>query len=150
MAFIYTCQQCGKQYTIYEEGDYICGCGSRFHYPSATSNITANYTATAPIFIGSSTGSFKRHIQFHQDIRPNATTTQVEDCPLAKISLICAFLSIPFFGILAIPALILGLAARMMISTPKYRYTGDGIAIAGIVIATTSLSAWGIWLLTSL
>ena len=146
MEFIYTCQQCGKQYTIYEEGDYICGCGNRFHYPSATSCITANYVATPPVFIGSETGSFKKHIQFHQDIRD----AQIEDCPLAKISLICAFLSIPFFGILAIPALILGFAARMMISTPKYRYTGDGIAIAGIVIATISLSAWGIWLMTSL
>ena len=150
MAFIYTCQQCGKQYTVYEEGDYICDCGTRFHYPSATSSITANYIATAPLFIDSSSRSLKRHIKFNQNPRHHIKKVKVEDCPLAKISLICAFLSLPFFGILAIPALLLGFAARIMISNPKYRYTGDGVAIAGIVVATISLSAWGVWLITAL
>ena len=150
MAFIYTCQQCSKQYTVYEEGDYICDCGDRFHYPSATSSITANYVATAPLFLDSSSRSVKRHIQFNRSFRPHITKVKIEDCPLAKASLICAFLSLPFFGILALPALLLGFAARMMISNPKYRYTGDGVAIAGIIIATISISAWGMWLITAL
>ncbi len=150
MTFIYTCQQCGKQYTVYEEGDYICDCGDRFHYPSAISNLTTNYTATAPLFLDSSSRSVKRHIQFKHSLRPHITKVQIKDCPLAKASLICAFLSLPFFGILAIPALLLGFAARIMISNPRYRYTGDGVAIAALIIATISLSGWGMWLLKTL
>ena len=150
MGFIYTCHQCGKQYTVYEEGDYICDCGDLFHFPAATSSITANYVATAPVFLDSSSRSVKKHIRYKRSFRPHIVHAKIEDCPLAKASLICAFLSLPFFGILALPALILGFAARMMISNPKYRYTGDGVAIAGIIIATVSLSVWGVWLVKAL
>jgi hypothetical protein len=143
MGYIYTCQQCGKQYTVYEEGDYICNCGDRFHYPSATSSITANYIAEAPAFLDSSSRSIKRQIHYNRSFRPYITKVPIEDCPLAKASLICALLSLPFFGILALPSLLLGFSARVMISNPNPRYTGDGIAVAGIIIATISSPAWG-------
>ena len=148
MAYIYTCTVCGRQYSVYEESDYICDCGDRFHYPSATSSITANYATTALQFIDTSSGSLKRHIQYNNHFRPHIKKVNIEDCPLAKASLICALLSLPLFGILALPSLILGFAARIMIGNPRYRYTGDGIAIAGIIVSTISLSAWGVWLLT--
>lgn len=150
MAYIYTCNICGRQYTVYEEGNFICDCGDRFHYPSATSAITSNYVATAPKFIDSSSRSVKRQIQFNNHFRPHIKKVRIEDCPLAKASLICALLSLPFFGILAIPALLIGFAARIMISDPRYRYAGDGTAIAGIIVATISLSGWGVWLITTL
>ena len=109
MAYIYTCTICGRQYSVYEEDDYICDCGNRFHYPSATSSITASYAATAPLFIDSSSRSLKRHIQYNDYFRPHIKKVHIENCPLAKASLICALLSLPFFGILALPALLLGL-----------------------------------------
>jgi hypothetical protein len=59
-------------------------------------------------------------------------------------------LSIPFFAIPAIPALIFGFAARMLIASPKNHYKGDAIAIAGIALATVSLSAWGMWLIVGM
>jgi predicted amidohydrolase len=70
-----------------------------------------------------------------------------DECPLAQASLLCALLSVPFFGVLAFPALILGFAARSMIANPKYRYTGDGVAGAGIIIATISLAAGAVGLM---
>ena len=150
MDYIYTCQNCGKQYTVYEEGDYICDCGTQFHYPVATSSITAEYTATMPQFLDSSSRSVRRHIHYNRHHTSTHRHLKIKDCPLAKASLIAALLSLPFFGITALPALLLGIAARIMISNPKYRYTGDGMAIAGMIVATISIASWGVWLLMSL
>ena len=71
-----------------------------------------------------------------------------KQCPLATVSLIMAVLSIPLFGVLALPALVLGVAARIMISDRRYCYYGDGTAVAGIIIATLALAGWGFWLFT--
>jgi len=36
----------------------------------------------------------------------------------------------------------------LMIANPRYRYTGDGTAVAGIIVATLSLAAWSVWFIS--
>ena len=143
----YRCTSCGREYSVSVEGDYLCECGVQFHYPSAASAKSANYAVAAPQYIDSSSRSVKRHVRFARNSLVRSKRLPSVDCPLSKASLICAFLSLPFFGITAIPGLLLGFGARVMISNPKYRYKGDGVAIAGIVLSTLSLCLWGVWLM---
>ena len=146
MAYIYTCQYCSKQYTVYEDGDYVCECGGSFHYP-ATPTLQANLTVADPVYIDSSSKSVKRSTKYHYSSKGISKHTE---CPLARGSLICAVLSVLFFGVLAPPALIMGFAARMMIADKRYHYTGDTIALSGIVIATVSFAAWSVWFISLL
>ena len=150
MAYIYTCQHCNKQYTVYAEGDYVCGCGNLFHYPAGMPVSQANLTIAEPIYIDSSSKSLKRNTKYHYNGTHSRGIAKTTECPLAKGSLICAVLSLIFFGVLAPPALIMGFAARLMISDRRYHYTGDNIALTGIVIATLSFTAWGVWFITLL
>ena len=145
MAYIHTCQSCGRQYTVYKEGSYICDCGALYQYP-AISAPKAKYAATAPVCIDASSRSFKRS-ERHGRNAYHLHRIRVEECPLAKASLVCAILSIPFFGLLALPALIFGFGARVMIASPKYHYVGNGTATAGIVVATLSVAAWAVYFL---
>ena len=150
MAYIYTCQCCTKQYTVYEEGDYVCNCGRQFHYPAVAPALHANLTVAEPIYMDSSSKSVKRSIKYHYNNTKSRGIARTFECPLARGSLICAVLSLPFFGVLAPPALIMGFAARMMIADKSYHYTGDLVALTAIIIATISFSAWGIWFITLL
>ena len=150
MAYIYSCQYCQKQYTVYAEGDYVCECGNLFRYPAAAPVLQAHLTTVEPAYIDSSSKSLKRSTKYHYSSTQSRGGAKTTECPLAKGSLICAILSLFFFGILAPPALIMGFAARLMIADRQYHYTGDNIALIGIVIATLSFAAWGIWLISLL
>jgi len=145
MAYVYTCGGCGRQYTVYEEGEYICDCGTRYRYP-AVMESKARYAEVGPVLMDSSSHSFKRARHSRRSFHHRHVGAA--ECPMAKASLLCAILSIPFFGILAPPALIFGFAARLMIANPRYRYTGDGMAVAGIIVATLSLAAWSVWFIS--
>ncbi len=149
MSYIYTCQKCSKQYMVDEEGEYICGCGRVFHYPSASSSWKAHLSGSAASFADSSSASIIR-TGTHTNRRHHRHSHQLSECPLAKSSLICALLSILFFGVLAPPALIMGFAARMMIADKSYHYSGENLALWGIAIATISLSVWTVWFITLL
>ena len=150
MAYIYTCQHCSKHYTVYAEGDYVCECGNLFHYPAGIPSVQANLTCAEPVYIDSSSKSMKRSTTYHYNSTHSRGIAKATECPLAKGSLICAILSLLFFGVLAPPALIMGFAARLMISDRRYHYTGDNIALSGIVIATISFTAWGVWFISLL
>lgn len=147
MAYIFTCQYCNRQYSVYEEGNYVCACGNQFHYPAAVATLQANFTLAEPIYTDSSSKSVKRSTIYHCSSHRSRSIFRTKECPLAKISLICACLSLLFFGILAIPALIMGFAARIMIADKSFHYTGDNIALAAIIISTISFSCWGVWLI---
>lgn len=41
MASIYTCPDCRRRYTIYDDGDYLCECGRIFAYPPVLSRERA-------------------------------------------------------------------------------------------------------------
>ena len=146
MAYIYTCQDCGRQYTVYQDGEYVCDCGGVFQYPVATSGSKAGYATTAPVFIDSSSRSVRKGNYIKR--RVGRSLLRKKQCPLATVSLIMAVLSIPLFGVLALPALVLGVAARIMIADRRYCYYGDGTAVAGIILATLALAGWGFWLFT--
>lgn len=148
MAYIYTCQHCSKQYTVYEEGDYVCECGSQFHYPAVAAALQANLTVADPIFMDSSSKSIKRNTKYIYHNTRSRGIAKTTECPLAKGSLICGVLSLLFFGVLAPPALIMGFAARMMIADKRYHYSGDNIALTGIIIATISFSCWAVWFIS--
>ena len=150
MAYIYTCRYCRQQYTVYEDGDYVCECGSSFHYPVAAPVLRANFTVAEPVYIDSSSKSVKKNTKYHYSNIGSKGIAKQTECPLAKGSLICAVLSVLFFGILAPPALIMGFAARMMIADKRYHYTGDTIALSGIVIGTLSFAAWSVWFISLL
>ena len=141
----YKCINCGKEYSIPQPGTYMCDCGATFNFPPRNPVTKANYTLTMPSYTDSSSRSVKKHVRFYQPV--HIRKVPVTDCPLAKISLILAFISIPFFGLTAIPALLFGIGSRYMISNPRYRYTGDGIAVAGIILSTLSIVTWGLWCL---
>ena len=144
MAYIYTCEECGRQYTVYQNGEYICDCGAVFEYPVATSGAKSNYAAIAPVFTDSSSRWVKKNSFISR--HGARALLRKKQCPLATVSLIMAVLSVPLFGVFALPALIFGVAARILIADRKYRYYGDGTAVAGIIIATLSLAGWGVWL----
>ncbi|MCK5844423.1 MAG: DUF4190 domain-containing protein [Victivallales bacterium] len=143
MAYIYTCQECGRQYTVYQDGEYVCDCGDIFQYPVATSGEKAGYATTAPIFIDSSSRGVRRDSYISR--RSGRSLLRKKQCPLATVSLLLAVLSVPLFGVFALPALIFGVAARIMIADRRYSYYGDGTAVAGIVIATLALAGWSVW-----
>lgn len=148
MSYIYTCQRCRKQYMVYEEGEYICECGRLFHYPSVAGSWKAHLSGSVSAY-----PDIPRHGQAlsSKTRRGNGRGfSPSSECPLAKSSLICAILSIIFFGVLAPPALIMGFAARMMIADKSYHYTGDNIALTGIIIATLSFAAWSLWYISLL
>jgi hypothetical protein len=150
MAYIYSCGNCNAQYTVYEEGDYVCKCGNTFHYPVMAPVMQSNLSATDAVYMDSSSRSMKRSTKYHNIHSRAYSFTGGSECPLARGSLICAVLSLLFFGILAPPALIMGFAARVMIADKRYHYTGDSVALSGIIIATISFSAWGIWFISLL
>ncbi|NOY75875.1 MAG: DUF4190 domain-containing protein [Kiritimatiellaeota bacterium] len=143
MAYIYTCQECGRQYSVYQDGEYVCDCGCLFEYPVATAGANAGYATAAPVFIDSSSRGVKRDSYIAH--RGGRALLKKKQCPLATVSLIMAVLSIPLFGVLALPALIFGVAARIMIADRRFRYYGDGTAVAGIVIATFAIAGWAVW-----
>jgi hypothetical protein len=149
MAYIYTCQNCSRQYTVFEDGEYICECGRTFQYPAVMSQTRANLTAAVPSYIDSSSRSVRRSVKFHTTTRSRSIARQTE-CPLAKGALICAIISLFSFGVLSLPAMIMGFAARMMIADKRYHYTGDTAALSGIIIATISFSIWTVWFITLL
>ncbi len=148
MAYIHTCQNCGRQYTVYKEGAYICDCGALYQYP-AISAPKARYAATAPVCLDASSRSFKRSERSRREFY-HPHHLRVEECPLAKASLLCAILSIPFFGLPALPGLVFGFGARVMIANPKYHYIGNGTATAGIVVSTISITVWAACLILAL
>lgn len=148
--YIFTCQYCNKKYTVHTEGEYICECGHIFRYPAAAPVLQANLMTADPTYIDSSSKSLKRNVKYHYSSTQSRAFSKTTECPLAKGSLICAILSLFFFGILAPPALIMGFAARLMIADRRYHYSGDNIALAGILVATLSFAAWGTWLITLL
>ncbi|MBN1863866.1 MAG: DUF4190 domain-containing protein [Victivallales bacterium] len=150
MSYIYTCQHCSKQYMVDEDGEYLCECGRVFHYPMASSSFKAHLSGLAPSYADSSSAGIRRAGLRPRGRRHNRHFQHLSECPLAKSSLICAVLSIFFFGVLAPPALIMGFAARMMIADKSYHYSGDDLALWGIAIATISLSAWSVWFITLL
>ena len=150
MAYIYSCNSCNAQYTVYEEGDYICKCGKTFHYPIMAPAMQANFTASDAIYTDSSSRSMKRSTKYHYNHTQSRIFSRQSECPLAKGSLICAVLSLLFFGVLAPPALIMGFAARMMIADKRYHYTGDTVALSGIIIGTVSFAAWSVWFISLL
>ena len=146
MAYIHTCPKCSKQYTVYYDGEYICDCGECFEYPARSKHSKRKYRQTMPTYLDSSSRSMirkSRHV-YHRNWSGKMPTN---DCPVAKGALIFAILSLVSFGILAPPALIMGFAARNLIADKRYRYTGDGLAIAAIIIGTISLICWGVWLM---
>jgi hypothetical protein len=69
---------------------------------------------------------------------------------LAIASLVCGLLC-PFFWVLsAIPALVLGYAARRAIARSGGAERGSGIALAGIVLGWLALGLAGLFLVLSL
>lgn len=150
MSYIYTCNSCTKQYTVYAEGDYICDCGNMFHYPSIAPILKYNFSTPQPQFDDSATQSVQISKKFHAKKYKSRSFANQRECPLAKTSLICAILSVIFFGILALPALIMGVFARMLIADKKYNYSGDGVAISAILLSVVSFAAWGSWFISLL
>ena len=41
MKSIYTCPECRRRFTIYQDGDYLCDCGRIFYYPPILSQEKA-------------------------------------------------------------------------------------------------------------
>lgn len=150
MSYIYTCNSCTKQYTVYTEGEYICDCGNMFHYPSIAPILKYNLSKNEPKFNDSATQSVQITKKIHDKNYKSRCFTTKRECPLAKTSLICAILSVIFFGILALPALIMGLFARILIADKKYHYSGDGIAISAILLSVISFAGWGSWFISLL
>lgn len=69
------------------------------------------------------------------------------DCPYAKLSLVCGVLGLIFFGILSVPALVLGLFARDQILNYHNNYKGAWIALTGIFTGALGIAIWGIFFL---
>jgi hypothetical protein len=66
-----------------------------------------------------------------------------EECFMAKVSFICGILGLVFFGLLSLPALFIGLAAREKIADRKNQMTGMWMAIAGMVSGIVGCIIWG-------
>ena len=123
MKGIYTCPYCLRSYSVEREGDYMCDCGRHFFYPPMQSSKSAKYSVSAPVYIDSSSKSVRKKTNVNVGRKSRTKGGSGEDCPLARVALVCGIIGIIFFGILSIPALILGVSAR---SSYRIRSTTTG------------------------
>ncbi len=145
MKGIYTCPYCMKTYTIVEEGDYLCECGRQFFYPPMCSARSSKYSCTAPVYMDCSSGSVKKRLNYNYGRRSFFKSRTGSRCPLSKASLISGILGLVSFGVLSIPALILGFSALTLISNPFYNYKGVWMAVFGILLGAVGVVGWGLW-----
>ena len=79
---------------------------------------------------------------------PPSTPMTAPDQSMALISLVCGVLSMFCFGLLAgIPAIITGKIARDRVAQDPSRYTGAGLALAGMILGGISTALSLLWLL---
>ncbi|GEM_PF-3673917 len=146
MKGIYTCPYCLRSYSVEREGDYMCDCGRHFFYPPMQSSKSAKYSVSAPVYIDSSSKSVRKKTNVNVGRKSRTKGGSGEDCPLARVALVCGIIGIIFFGILSIPALILGVSAKIIISDPFYNYRGNYMALGGIILGALGTICWGYWL----
>lgn len=139
-----------RSYTVAQEGDYLCDCGRQFFYPPMTSSRTLKYSCAEPAFVDSSSGSIKKKMNYNYGRRNPFRSGTGENCPLAKVALITGFMGLVSFGILSIPAIVLGFSAIMLISDPFYNYRGTWMAVSGILLGLLGAAGWGLWVFTLL
>ncbi len=141
MSHIYTCPYCYRQYSVEAPGDYACRCGKKYHFPPYLSSAGPTTVNPAPVYAGYGGGGVHRTFSFSGE-RPPPKKVRTEDmCLISKLSLACGILGIVFFGILSIPALILGLSAELVISNSLCK-RGKGAAIAGIITGLAGTIIW--------
>ncbi|WP_462158310.1 DUF4190 domain-containing protein [Pseudoalteromonas sp. GB56] len=70
---------------------------------------------------------------------------QAQTSVLAIVSLVLGVLGIFFFG--SIAAVICGHIARSQIRKSNGNQTGDGLALAGLILGYLSIAFWGLWLI---
>lgn len=150
MKGIYTCPYCLRSYSVEREGDYMCDCGRHFFYPPMQSSKSSKYTCTAPVYIDSTSKSVRKKSNLNMGRKGCSRSRTGEDCPLARASLVCGVTGLIFFGILSIPALILGFAAAILIADPFYNYRGNWMAVSGILMGLVGTITWGGWLVSLL
>lgn len=150
MKGIYTCPYCMKSYSIAEEGDYLCECGRQFFYPPMSSTRSSKYSCTAPVYLDSSSGSVKKRVNYNYGRRSHFKAKNAKKCPLAGAAFVTGILGLISFGVLSIPALILGFSALTLISNPFYNYRGAWTAVSGILLGLTGVIGWGLWVYSML
>ncbi len=145
MREVYTCPSCRRQYTVEYEGDYLCECGLAFHYPETRPFPSSNMAVAAmPHAHDSASRSMRKSTRFHRaQTRSGKIRKSRIDCPLARASLICGILGVIFFGLLSVPAFILGMTASCMIARSN-RYKGAGLAIAGLILGIFGCVIWAL------
>jgi hypothetical protein len=146
MSKVYTCPYCKRKYTVNRPGNYICDCGIQFSYPDQLTENSANYTTAAPTYIDSSSRSVQKHTKFNALSRKKMRYISKGECPFAKASLICGIMGLLFFGLLSLPAVVLGLYAKNMSLNPRTKYRGSGMAIIGILLGIAGAATWS-WIL---
>jgi hypothetical protein len=66
-----------------------------------------------------------------------------EESFMAKASFLCGILGLVFFGLLSLPALFIGIAAREKIADRKNKMTGMWMANFGILAGIAGCIIWG-------
>lgn len=150
MKGIYTCPYCMRTYTVAQEGDYLCDCGRQFFYPPMSSTRPSNYPCAEPAYSDSSIGSVIKRVKYNYGRRSYFRSGTGKNCPLARVSLISGIIGLISFGVLSIPALILGFSAIILISDPFYNYKGTWVAVSGILLGLVGAAGWGFWVATLL
>jgi hypothetical protein len=145
MKGIYTCPYCMRTYTVAEEGDYLCECGRQFFYPPMGSARSLKYSCAEPVYLDSSSGSIRKKVRYNYGRLTRSRSKTRKCCPLARVSLISGIIGLLSFGILSIPALVLGFSAMNLISNPFYDYKGRWMAVSGILLGLVGATGWGLW-----
>jgi len=139
-----------RSFTVAREGDYLCECGRQFFYPPMCSTRVSKYSCAAPVYLDSSSGSVRKRLKYSYGRRSYFRSGSGEDCPLARASLISGILGLISFGVLSVPALILGFSAITLISSPFYNYKGTWMAVSGMLLGLAGIAGWGLWVFSLL
>jgi hypothetical protein len=139
-----------RTYTVTEAGDYLCDCGLQFSYPPRDSAMSLNHSSVATSYSDFHNGVIRESGKYICGRKGRSMLVDRKNCPLAKASLISGIIGLVSFGILSIPALILGFSATMLISNPFNNYKGNWMAVWGILLGFVGTAGWGLWVVTLL
>lgn len=128
------------------QGVISCDEGNRYQFsldnwkstvsptPGMAVDFVANDDVAADIY----------HSQQGAQQQTTSATTQGQTSVLAIVSLVLGILGIFFIG--SIAAIICGHIARSQIRKSNGEQTGDGLALAGLILGYLSIAFWMLWL----
>ncbi|MEO2279476.1 DUF4190 domain-containing protein [Pseudoalteromonas pernae] len=128
------------------KGVISCEQGNRFNFSFENwkSSVSPVAGMAVDFVANDNTAADIYHAENTVQQQSTAPTKQAQTSVLAIVSLVLGIIGIFFFGSLA--AVICGHIARSQIRKSNGEQTGDGLALAGLILGYLSMAFWALWI----